>query len=210
MTVVKICGLRDARSAITAAANGADYLGFIFAPSKRQVGAEHVAGILRAVRAEGHSTPAVGVFVDPDPQQLRDAVRTSGIDLVQFSGEESPETIDQIGVPVIKAIPAGTDDTEEELAGLILQWSRAAMFLLDAKDPTARGGTGKRANWDLAKKIAASTPILLAGGLDPDNVADAIAQVRPHGVDVASGVETDGIKDQEKIVQFIRRAKATT
>jgi phosphoribosylanthranilate isomerase len=207
VSVVKICGLRDAQSAIVAARSGADLLGFIFAPSRRQVGAELVAAIISEVRAAGFTTPAVGVFVDPDPAELAGAIAVSGIDVVQLSGEESPDVLGQIDRPVIKGIPAGDTDSTEAIMALVDQWSGVQAILLDASDPHARGGTGKRANWDLAAAIARETNVLLAGGLDSGNVSEAVASVQPYGVDVSTGVETDGVKDPAKIGQFIAAAR---
>jgi phosphoribosylanthranilate isomerase len=182
-------------------------LGFIFAPSRRQVRAEEVAAIIAEVRAEGFTTPAVGVFVDPDPADLVASIAVSGIDVVQLSGEESPEILAQIDRPVIKAIPAGDSDTAEAILSEVGRWHGVQSILIEASDPVLRGGTGKRSNWKVAAAIARDANVLLAGGLDPGNVSEAIATVRPYGVDVSSGVETDGIKDAAKIEQFIAAAR---
>ena len=207
MNTIKICGLRDSRNAIVASRSGADRLGFIFAPSRRQVTALDVASILRDVREAGYATPAVGVFVDPDPVQLLSDIEISGIDYVQLSGEESPEILEQIPIPVIKVLPAGELDTVDAMLKLFESWSGAKHIMLDASDPNARGGTGKRANWELATELARHIPLVLAGGLDPDNVGEAIAAVGPFGVDVSTGVETDGVKDPEKIERFVANAR---
>lgn len=209
MSLIKICGLRSSDMAIRAAAAGADMLGFIFAPSRRQVSAEGVGEIVSAVRRAGYATSAAGVFVDPDPEQLKRDVETSGIDLVQLSGEEQPADYAGLGLSVIKAIPAGEIAAEAEIRQLIDAWSFARHILLDAQDPNARGGTGKLANWELCHRIAQDTPILLAGGLSPENVSEAIAAVEPFGVDVSSGVETNGTKDGRKIDLFVQRARAS-
>jgi phosphoribosylanthranilate isomerase len=190
-----------------AAEHGADLLGFIFAPSRRQVTAEGVARIIADVRSSGHPTRAVGVFVDPDPVQLVKDIEISGIELVQLSGDESPGLMRHIPVPVIKAFPAGVDDDALELRDLASKWAEAQHIMLDASDPNARGGTGKRANWLLASTLTQHIPIVLAGGLDPDNIDEAIRSVKPFGVDVSSGVETNGLKDPEKIDLFIRNAR---
>jgi phosphoribosylanthranilate isomerase len=207
--MVKICGLRSSEMSIRAAAAGADLLGFIFAPSRRQVSAPEVAAIIGDVRRAGYATPAVGVFVDPDPEQLKRDVAMSGIDLVQLAGDENPADYMDSGLAVIKAIPAGEIEAEAELRSLIHEWSFARYILLDAQDPGARGGTGKLANWELCRRIAQDVPVLLAGGLSPENVSEAVATVEPFGVDVSSGVETNGTKDSEKIDQFVRQARAS-
>jgi phosphoribosylanthranilate isomerase len=167
-----------------------------------------VAAIITEVRAAGFITPAVGVFVDPDPDELSEAITMSGIDIVQLSGEESPRILDRVERPVIKAFPAGATDSVKALQSRIRDWQDVHAIHLDANDPASRGGTGKLANWVLAREIARDTNILLAGGLDPENVAEAIMTVRPHGVDVSSGVETDGVKSHSKIERFIASARA--
>lgn len=207
MSIVKICGIRDAELALVAAESGADYLGFMFAPSQRQVSAGVVAGIMERVREAGHATQAVGVFVDPTLDDLLDTIAVSGIDLVQLSGDESPRLAEELPVEVIKAIPAGAQDEATEIIRRASEWSSARHVMLDANEATARGGTGKRANWELAATLTRHIPVILAGGLDPEHVAGAIAKVRPMGVDVSSGVETDGRKDSKKIRRFIDNAK---
>jgi phosphoribosylanthranilate isomerase len=207
VSIVKICGLRTSEAAIAAAAAGADLLGFIFAPSKRQVSATEVASILAEVRAAGFSTPAVGVFVDPGIVPLQRDIAVSGIDLVQLSGEESPEVYAGAAIPVIKAFSAGSLADLPLLERQLIAWDQATHILLDAHDPNLRGGTGKLANWDVCRELAARENILLAGGLHPENVGQAIATVQPYGVDVASGVETDGVKDIVKIRNFVASAR---
>lgn len=207
MSIVKICGIRDAELAIVAADSGADYLGFMFAPSKRQISPIDAAAIISRVKDAGYSAQAVGVFVDPTVDELLAAIDISGIDLVQLSGEETPQFTDDVPVDVIKAIPAGSQDTESDILDRVRSWKRARHVMLDANDASGRGGTGKRANWDLAASITRHIPLILAGGLDPDVVAEAIAMVRPIGVDVSSGVEINGAKDADKIRRFIGNAK---
>lgn len=207
MSIVKICGVRDEEIAIVAAESGADYLGFMFAPSKRQISATEVAGIISRIREAGFATRAVGVFVDPTLEAVLDTIAVSGIDLVQLSGDESTGLAEKFPVDVIKAIPAGAQDEETGILQRAMEWKRARHVMLDANDPSARGGTGKRANWALAAIITRHIPIILAGGLDPETVGTAIREVRPFGVDVSSGVETGGQKDAEKIRRFVFNAR---
>jgi phosphoribosylanthranilate isomerase len=208
MTLVKICGIRTTDAAQAAIDAGADYLGFIFAPSRRQVSAGTVAAIRSDLEPAGKVVPLVGVFVDPDPAELTEIVAESGIDVVQLSGEEAPDAFATFPTPIFKAIPAGSNDTAGTIGDLIDAWAFARHILLDASDPTARGGTGKLANWDLAAQVAKRHSILLAGGLNPDNVSEAITSVRPDGVDVSSGVERDGAKDPALICSFLERVRA--
>ena len=207
MSVIKICGLRTVEAAVVAAEAGADYLGFIFAPSKRQVSASEVGHIIAGVRAAGFDTPTVGVFVEPDRVKLQHDIAISGIDLVQLSGDESPDDYRDVEIPLIRALAAGAQGDAAALSSRFDQWAFALHCMLDAHDPSARGGTGKLANWPLCTELAAQRKIILAGGLHPENVQEAIATVRPYGVDVASGVETDGVKDENKIRAFIANAR---
>lgn len=207
MNLVKICGLQTSEMAIHAAAAGADLLGFIFASSRRQVTAKRVAAIIEDVRNAGYETPAVGVFVEPDQEQLERDIETSGIEYVQLSGKESSMSYSALGVPLIKAFPAGTDHLESDVRQSLADWSFAEYLMLDAHDPVARGGTGKLANWDLCRRLAADFPIMLAGGLTPANVEEAILTVRPLVVDVSSGVEINGAKDGDKIDRFVASAR---
>ncbi|MBX6341232.1 MAG: phosphoribosylanthranilate isomerase, partial [Thermomicrobiaceae bacterium] len=143
---------------------------------------------------------------------LRAVVETLGLDLVQLSGDEPPDDLAALGRPAIKALRLGPDAgwdearrlAERYLAGPAPAWA----LLVDAHVPGAYGGTGRRANWDLAARLAEEYPVILAGGLTPECVADAIEATRPLGVDVSSGVETDGVKDHEKIRAFVAAARA--
>lgn len=181
-------------------------LGFIFAPSKRQVAAAQVALIARAVRA-AHPNNApllVGVFVNETPETLRAAAAEASLDALQLSGDEEPAILDDLdGLTVIKALRLGTGEVEPWL----LVGSRVRL-MVDANVPGVYGGAGVTADWDAAAALARRTNLLLAGGLTPENVAAAVAQVRPWGVDVSSGVETNGIKNSARIRAFIAAARA--
>jgi phosphoribosylanthranilate isomerase len=204
--LVKICGLQDEATALAAAAAGADFLGFVFAPSRRRITPERARSIIAAVRARaGTRAPRmVGVFVDECPLLVADVAAYCGLDFVQLCGDESPSYLRRLGTPVLLSRQTRGEAT---LAALAPYRDLAAMFLLDAASPAARGGTGRLCDWATASLAARRYPVLLAGGLTPTNVADAIAAVRPAGVDVSSGVETDGGKDPDKIAAFIREAK---
>ncbi|HXF81572.1 MAG TPA: phosphoribosylanthranilate isomerase, partial [bacterium] len=144
----------------------------------------------------------VGVFVDEDPRRIRaiaDAVR---LDAVQLHGAEPPAAAAAVGLPVIKAVRMQSAASVDGLRAY-----RVAAFLLDSFEPDLAGGTGKPFDWALAAALAAPAPIILAGGLTAENVEQALEVVRPYGVDVSSGVETDGRKDPLKIRAFIRRVR---
>jgi phosphoribosylanthranilate isomerase len=208
MTVVKICGLRTVEHARAAVEAGADLLGFIFAPTRRQVRAAEVATISAAVRAKpaGRRVGLVGVFVNEATELMAAIVRECDLDAIQLSGDECDQIMEALPPDrmVIKAV---------RLAGAAEEqgWLRATTprLLVDAHVPGAYGGSGVVADWDRAAGLARQRPIILAGGLTPDNVAEAVRQVQPWGVDVSSGVETDGLKDIAKIQAFVAAVRAT-
>jgi phosphoribosylanthranilate isomerase len=200
---VKICGVTRLEDALLAARLGADALGFNFWPgSRRYVHPEAARAIVRALPP---LVTAVGVFVNPTRDEVLRAVEASGITVAQLHGDEPPELAASLPLPVIKAIRVSGRDALAALAAYDVQG-----VLLDAPAP-GYGGSGTTFDWALAAEVAASRPILLAGGLSPDNVAEAIRAVRPWGVDVASGVEASpGVKDPEKLRRFIDAAKEPT
>lgn len=202
MTVrVKICGITNAADAHRAVEYGADALGFVFhADSPRRVS---VAMTRRIVESLPPFVTAVGVFVNETIDRVREIRQQAGLDLVQLHGDESPETVSALGPSVIKAIRI---QGMESFARLAAYAPRA--FLLDAHSDAAYGGTGLKFDWDLAQWVE-DVPVILAGGLTPENVAEAVGAVRPYGVDVSSGVEAEpGIKDPARLKAFIANAKA--
>lgn len=198
--LVKICGITRLEDALAAARLGADWLGFNFWPrSKRYLPPAAAAEIVRALPA---SVTAVGVFVDPTAEELAAAVRTSGVALAQLHGDETPAFCAAAPVPVVKGIPVKDEHSLAALASYEVEG-----FLLDSAT-AGRGGSGQAFDWMLAAAAARSVPVWLAGGLVPDNVAEAVRKVRPRGVDVASGVESSpGVKELAKVEAFIRNAK---
>ncbi|NWG19019.1 MAG: phosphoribosylanthranilate isomerase [Chloroflexi bacterium] len=211
MTTVKICGIRFRDHALAAVDAGADMLGFVFAPSRRQVRPEEIAPVAAAARAaaasRGRTVACVGVFVNEDALQIRAIARQCGLDSIQLSGAEPVEIAAALApLTIIKAVRF--DDSPAERAWLAYE-SPAVRLLVDAHAPGCYGGAGIIADWSRAAVLARHRTILLAGGLTPDNVATAIAQVRPWGVDVSSGVETGGVKDSHKIHAFIEAVRAT-
>jgi phosphoribosylanthranilate isomerase len=219
---VKICGttnLVDAQKAMTA---GADLLGFVFFPnSPRYVTPERVRDILVAAEPGRMGVRTVGVFVNEPPQAIAQILSFCGLDLAQLHGEESPEALglEESPSPVRgRAYKALRPHSTEEAMGLAHRYAlptsfraqgHLPAFLLDAYHPRLRGGTGETGDWDLASSLASQYPLLLAGGLTPTNVAQAVRFVQPWGVDVASGVEeTPGQKDHTALHAFVAAAKA--
>ncbi len=201
--IVKICGITNAADGQTAAAAGADALGFVFCDgSPRHVSVETAASIICQLPP---LVVKVGVFVNASEEFVVRAIRECGLDLLQFHGEESPDYCLQFGVMAMKAFRV------RDAASLAdLERFPTDAWLLDAFTPGKTGGSGERFDWDLAVEARKrGRPIFLAGGLTPGNVAQAIEKVRPYGVDVSSGVEAaPGKKDPAKIRDFLKAAKA--
>jgi phosphoribosylanthranilate isomerase len=200
---VKICGLTDPEDARLAAALGAHALGFIFyPPSPRYVSPEQARGIIRQLPP---FVLTVGVFVDEEMDAVRDIAALAGLDWVQLHGRESPEYCRTLGRRVIKAFRIAG---EESLRALPAYQGAVQAFLLDTYRPGLPGGTGEAFDWQLAQKAKDYGPIILAGGLTPDNVAEAIRAARPQAVDVASGVEAaPGKKDPERVRDFMEAVR---
>jgi len=197
-TRVKICGISRLEDAQFAAACGADAIGLVFyAASPRIVTLDQAARIAQSLPA---FVTCVGLFVNPRPEEVEEVLKLVNIDCLQFHGEESAEFCEQFNHPYIKAIRVGNDTDINQLA---TQYEKARAVLLDAYVKDVPGGTGKRFDWSRIPADCPS-PVILAGGLSVDNVAEAIRQVKPYAVDVSGGVESHkGIKDQAKISQFI-------
>lgn len=226
MATVKICGLKDVETVAAVLRLPVDQIGFLFAKSKRQVTAAQAKDMVRLVqerRAKGEQAPlTVGVFVDPTMEQLADVLRVAPLDMVQLHGAESPAFCQAVretfGVRVLRvhSVAEAGDDGQAEAAvrsaaiaaALDPYVGRIDGLLLD----TAGGGTGRTFEWSRIPGYVSwandrGIPLLVAGGLTPDNVAGLIADYGPDGVDVSSGVETDGIKDIVKITAFVERVK---
>lgn len=222
MTLVKICGVSEVAHARAAAALGADFVGMVFAPSRRQVTlgqAKRIAGGLRKeaappaktadVRAleealSGRRPLLVGVFADQDADTVNAICDDVGLDLVQLSGSEPWEVCAHINRPIFKCMKVRDGETSQQL---MVHVHEGAVVLLDPYVEGTYGGTGKTLDWNVASEIARQTPTVLAGGLTPKNIAEAVRTVQPWAVDVSSGVETEGAKDTEKIRAFIAQAK---
>ncbi len=203
MTAIKICGITRMEDAQLALHLGVQYLGFIFSESPRRVSALQAASITR--RLPG-SIRKVGVFVDEDEARIRSITAETGLDLIQLHGEEPPELCGRFGLPVIKVIRTSGEDVFEKIEGYDTD-----LFLLEPYVPDQAGGTGKRADWKLARQIVDSFPdrkFILAGGLNPENVASAIRTVAPFAVDASSGLEeSPGVKSHDKIHNFVNNVR---
>jgi phosphoribosylanthranilate isomerase len=200
--IVKICGITNVEDGLAAAEAGADALGFIFYESSpRHVPIEKAATVIRELPAP---IVKVGVFVDADEDTVYRAIRECGLNLLQFHGNEPPEYCVQFGLMSMKAFQVRDAQSLSRLTDF-----KTDAWLLDAYSPDKLGGTGEKFNWDLAIEARKSgRPIFLAGGLTPENVAEAVRHVEPYAVDVSSGVEASpGKKDQGKVKAFIDAAK---
>ena len=192
MTKVKICGLLTKEAVKTAVSAGADYIGFVFAPSKRQVTLEEAAELANLIPT---NVKKVGVFVSPSRAQLLEAIEKVGLNLVQVHGQVADDLFEDLPCASIQAVQVDGD-------GYVPN-SQADYLLFDA--PVA--GSGKTFDWGQLDTAELDQPIFIAGGLNEDNVVKAIQHFTPYAVDVSSGVETDGQKDHEKIRRFIERVK---
>lgn len=193
--LVKICGITNEEDALLSVAMGATALGFVFAPSKRQVTPGKVADIVKRLPA---GVITVGVFRDHDPATVARIVREAGLRGAQLHGRETVSMVDQVTADVgwvMKAVVAGSPDAQR------CDRYRTDLVLFDAPDP----GSGIAYDWSLLDNIPKGVRCVVSGGLTPDNVADAIAHVRPYGVDVSSGVEREpGKKDATKLRRFVQ------
>jgi phosphoribosylanthranilate isomerase len=191
--LVKICGVTRVEDALAAVGAGASAIGFVFWPDSPRFVDPYRA---RAIRA---SLPpfvtAVGVFVNQPLDYVSGVASLVRLGVVQLHGDETPEFASRLPTPIMKALPLETV-RDRDLAA----WPDGTMLLLDVHDPVKRGGTGRTIDWDAAAAISSRRRIVLAGGLTPDNVAAAVARVRPFGIDVSSGVEVSpGIKDHRRV-----------
>jgi phosphoribosylanthranilate isomerase len=198
---VKICGITRRTDAQHAVDHGASALGFVFwTRSPRYIDPGSAAEIIATLPA--HVT-AVGVFVNESVDGIRAIVAKSRIGTVQLHGDETPDYATAVGRPVFRAV------TVEEAEGASLAWPPETTLLMDAADPVRRGGTGLTIDWSRAAAVARNRRIVMAGGLTPENVADAIKAVRPYGVDVSSGVEdSPGVKNVDKVERFLASARS--
>jgi len=209
MTEVKICGLSEPETLQTAISSGARFIGLVFyPPSPRNVSFDTAWNLARAVPT---SVRSVGLFVNPEDEQLERIVTGIQLDMIQLHGEESPGRINEIkeqfSMPVIKAIRVASEDDLKDIEGFE---SAADWLLFDAKPAGAKlpGGTGESFDWNILKNREFKKPWMLSGGLDESNVKEALSILKPNAVDISSGVEiSPGQKDADKIKDFINAVK---
>jgi phosphoribosylanthranilate isomerase len=211
VTKIKICGITGVTYARAAIEAGADLIGVVLAPSPRQVTRDKAREI--AAAAKKHYLPVVGVFVNTPAAEVNAAAADCGLDWVQLSGDESWEYCRKIEKPVIKAIHIMPDWSEERLLahleeGKRVLGGRAPIYLLDTFVEQKYGGTGKAFARGIAQRASAEFPVIIAGGLSPENVGEVVSSLKPWGVDVSSGVESRGLKDKAKIKAFVQAARA--
>lgn len=196
VTLVKICGIRDLGSAQAAVDAGADLLGFHFCSSLRRISPEDARSVVAAL--PGHP-PLVGVFIDQSEDEVARVADLVGLDFVQLHGTELPGF--HAPRPVIKALKVRSGTVPDAGA-----WPDPV--LLDSWSDDQRGGTGRTWDWTLARELASSRQVIVAGGLNPDNVGELVRLLRPHGVDVSSGVEAaDGCKDPQRLRAFVQAVR---
>jgi len=209
LTRVKICGITDVSYARAAIEAGVDLIGVVFAPSPRQVTYEKAREIVAAVKK--HGLPVVGVFVNMPAATVNTVASSCGLDWVQLSGDEDWEYCQEIEKPLIKAIHISPQWDEEELLVHLedgQRLDRPPVYLLDTLIENKYGGTGQAFAWEIARGAAAKYPVLIAGGLNPTNVRQVVSSLKPWGVDVSSGVESEGVKDVDKIKAFVQAVRS--
>jgi len=201
MTRVKICGITNVEDALQAAACGADALGFVFyAKSPRCVSPQQARAIIAELPP---LVTTVGLFVNAESETIRETASHCGLDRVQLHGDETPDACRLSPLRVIKALRI------RDAASLARADEYPVALLLDAWSDQVYGGSGQSFDWQLARELAGRRPIILAGGLTPENVAAAVSRVKPYAIDVSSGVErSPGQKDHLKVAEFIRRARS--
>lgn len=196
---IKICGITSIETAKVVESAGADFIGFVFAPSKRRISPEKAKRISRELSPR---VKKVGVFVNESVENIISIADEVGIDYIQLHGDEDELFAKQIPFPIIKAFSIEKTDVTT------IERYPAEFILLDSPGKKYRGGTGETFNWERINELELDKQkMMLAGGLNVHNVQRAIQLVAPRGIDVSSGVETNGIKDHVKIKQFIKRAR---
>lgn len=201
---IKICGITNSDDAKAAVTRGADAVGFIFWPSSPRFVEPEVARTI--VGALPPSVAAVGVFVNQPAEHVNDVAARVGLRAVQLHGDESESFAAEISRPVIKSISLGSGGMPD-----VDRWPKSMTLLIDAYDPVRRGGTGTTVDWTAAAGVARHRRVILSGGLNPENVVEAITRVRPYGIDVSSGVErSPGVKDHTRLAALFDAIEMST
>jgi phosphoribosylanthranilate isomerase len=212
--MIKICGIKTEEQALGAAAAGADFIGMVFAASPRQVTPATARKINATVKSRFPQVKTVGVFVNMPASIVQKIVDTCGLNWAQLHGNEPWEYCLELARPVIQVTRVARNYSPEIICenfayGKKILAGRELLFMLDTSAKDKYGGTGKAFDWSQAREIAEKFPVILAGGLNAENAAAAIEMIKPWGVDVSSGVETRGVKDMQKIENFIQAVRET-
>jgi len=212
MTRVKICGIKQKAHALAIIEAGVDFIGLVFTQSQRQVTLPQAQDIVGEVKKCSETTAVVGVFVNMPADEVNRIANSCNLDWVQLSGDEPWEYCHQIIKPLIKVVRINGGQHPEEIcadlaSGARVLASQRYIYLLDSQVKGKYGGTGMTFDWGLARQVAEQFPVIIAGGLTPENVAQAINVIAPWGVDVSSGVEVGGVKDIVKIRTFIEAVR---
>jgi phosphoribosylanthranilate isomerase len=213
MTCIKICGIKTEEHALAVAEAGADFIGLNFAQqSPRQITPAQAKKIVSALKTAKATIETVGVFVNTPVNTVNMTADSCNLDWIQCSGDEPWEYCRELARPVIKVIRVSRNRKAEQVCrdlsyGINRLSSQKCMFLIDSSAGEKYGGTGQTFDWKLARPIAERFPVIVAGGLNPQNVAEAIKTISPWGVDVSSGVETKGVKDMDKVAAFIKAVR---
>jgi phosphoribosylanthranilate isomerase len=215
VTRIKICGLSEIQHALAAAKAGADFLGLVFASSRRQVSIEKALPIVKEVHALNPHLVVVGVFANSTADEVNRTADYCNLDWIQLSGNETWDYCQQIERPIIKTVHVSSAKTVEGIVSEIAMGYRLLprhdfVCLVDSKVGDAYGGTGQAFDWKLAKEVSARFSVIIAGGLTPANVSQLLEEVRPWGVDVSTGVESNGQKDTAKIKKFIQAVRTAS
>lgn len=214
MTEIKICGLTSADEALQVAALGIDVIGMVLAPSRRRISLQMAKDIVRQVKKGQQRATLAGIFVNEPVQTVNDSAAYCGLDIVQLSGDESWEYCRKLEHPFIKVIHVTDNSSTAEIIdrierGNLARFKQPFVCMLDCKSGGNYGGSGRSFDWEIAREASLRFPLFIAGGLHAGNVRQLIRQACPAGVDVSSGVETNGKKDMEKVRDFVRAVKFT-
>lgn len=214
MTHIKICGIKEEEHALELAAAGVDFIGLVFASSPRQVTNARAKRIVSALKKTEAATETVGVFVNRPVSVVKRTAESCNLDWVQLNGDEPWQYCRELKIPIIKVIRVSRHYQPEQILadldyGTRVLGEQKHIFLLDSNARDKYGGTGRKFDWNMAKLPARNFSVIVAGGLNPRNVSEAIRTISPWGVDVSTGVETKGVKDLVKIKKFIEAVRST-